>query len=172
MKVAILLEDNYQVLELWYPYYRMKEAGIEAILVGTGKRHYKSKEGYPANEDLSIEQVRADEFDGVIIPGGYAPDALRRHEKVNAFVNKIFNQRKMTAAICHGGWVLVSAGILKGRKATGSSAIKDDIENAGATYVDDQYVVDKNLITSRIPDDLPVFCSQMVKFLSKVKSSV
>lgn len=172
MKVAILVEDNYQTLELWYPYYRLREAGIEPIIVGTGKRHYKSKEGYPANEELSIEQVTPEEFDGVIVPGGYAPDTLRRHEKVNNFVAKVFEQGKMTAAICHGGWVLASAGILKGRKATGFSAIRDDIENAGATYVDDQCVIDRNLITSRTPDDLPVFCKEVIKFLTRVKAGV
>lgn len=173
MKVAILVEDNYQTLELWYPYYRLREAGIESIIVGTGKQKgYRSKEGYPAHEEFSIEQVTTNEFDGVIIPGGYAPDALRRHAKVNEFVSKIFNQGKMTAAICHGGWVLASAGVLKGRKATCFSAIKDDIENAGATYVDDQCVVDKNLITSRTPDDLPVFCREILKFLTKVKTAV
>lgn len=165
MKVAILVEDQYQVLEVWYPYFRLREEGIQTVLVGTGKKQYKSKEGYLAEEELSIEKARTDDFDGVVIPGGYAPDILRRYEKINTFVRELFKKGKLVASICHGGWVLVSAGILEGKKATSFSAIKDDMVNAGAKFLDQEVVVDGNLITSRNPYDLPVFCREIIRFL-------
>lgn len=162
-KVAVLVEDNYQVLEVWYPYLRLREEGIQTVLVGTGRHNYKSKEGYPAGEELSINQADAKDFDAVVVPGGYAPDILRRYEEVNAFVRQMNKNKKIVAAICHAGWVLVSAGILKGRKVTGFSAIKDDLINAGAEYIDKEVVVDGNLITSRNPYDLPAFCREIIK---------
>ena len=167
-KVAILVEDQYQVLEVWYPYLRLKEAGIEAFFIGTGsKDEYKSKEGYPVKVDVSIQYAQAQDYDGVIIPGGYAPDILRRFKEINKFVKDIFIQKKVVAAICHGGWVLASAGILKNKKATSFSAIKDDMINAGAKYLDKEVVVDGNLITSRNPYDLAAFCREVIKKLSK-----
>ncbi len=166
-KIAVLVEDNYQVLEVWYPYLRLREEGMETFLVGTGKKEYKSKEGYPAQEELSIKKVKADDFDAVVIPGGYAPDILRRHKEVNEFVRAINEQGKVVASICHGGWVLVSAGILKGRRATSFSAIKDDLINAGAEFLDKEVVVDGNLITSRNPYDLPAFCAEIIKRLKR-----
>jgi protease I len=164
-KVAVLVEDQYQVLEVWYPYLRLREEGFKTVLVGTGKKAYKSKEGYPAEEELSIKNALAEDFDAVVIPGGYAPDILRRHEEVNSFVRDMFNKKKTVACICHGGWVLVSAGILKGRQVTGFSAIKDDLINAGANFLDQEVVVDANLITSRNPYDLPAFCREIVQKL-------
>ena len=164
-KVAVLLEDHYQVLEVWYPYLRLREDGIKTVFVGTGKKQYVSKEGYPADQELSIKDADPDEFDGVIIPGGYAPDILRRHKEVNDFVKTMDKKKKLVAGICHAGWVLVSAGILKGRKATCFSAIKDDVVNAGADYLDQEVVVDANLITSRNPFDLPAFCREIIKYL-------
>jgi protease I len=131
--------------------------------VGTGKKNYKSKEGYPAEEELSIEKAKIEDFVGVVIPGGYAPDILRRYAQVNNFVREMFEKGKIVACICHGGWVLVSAGILKGKKVTGFSAIKDDLINAGAEFLDKEVVVDGNLITSRNPYDLPVFCTEIIK---------
>lgn len=166
-KAAILVEEQYQVLEVWYPYFRLREEGIKAVLVGTGKKEYKSKEGYPAQEEMSIQKARAGDFAAVIIPGGYAPDILRRYAEVNDFVREAFNKGKLVAAICHGGWVLVSSGVLKGKKVTGFFAIKDDLVNAGAIFKDREVVVDGNLITSRNPYDLPAFCSQIIKKLSK-----
>lgn len=167
-RVAVLIEDSYQVLEAWYPYFRLREEGIETVLVGSGaKREYKSKEGYPAREELSIKKAEANDFSGVVIPGGYAPDILRRYEEVNKFVRDMYKGKKVVAAICHGGWVLASAGILKGKKVTGFFAIKDDLVNAGAVFIDREVVVDGNLITSRNPDDLPAFCREMIKLLKK-----
>ncbi|MBN1492880.1 MAG: type 1 glutamine amidotransferase [Candidatus Omnitrophica bacterium] len=166
MKVAILVEDHYQVLEVWYPYLRLREAGIETVLVGTGsKKMYASKEGYPAPEEMTIDHARVKDFDGVIVPGGWAPDILRRFPKINAFVKEMFGANKCVAGICHAGWVLVSAGILKGKKVTCFSAIKDDVVNAGATFVDAEVVVDGNLITSRNPYDLPAFCKAIIEYL-------
>ena len=164
-KVAVLIEDHYQVLEVWYPYLRLREEGIQTVLVGTGKKNYKSKEGYPAAEELSIQKAKTEDFDAVVIPGGYAPDILRRYAEVNNFVREMFQKGRFVASICHGGWVLVSAGILKGKKVTGFSAIKDDLINAGAEFLDKEVVVDGNLITSRNPYDLPAFCSQIIKKL-------
>lgn len=166
-KVAILLEEQYEVLEAWYPYLRLVEAGFRPVFVGSGTVSvYKSKEGYPAKTETSINDIAPDEFNGVIVPGGFAPDKLRRYEKINLFVNRIFSQGKPTAAICHGGSVLVSARVLKGKKATCSPAIKDDIINAGAFYTEADVVVDGNLITSRKPDDLPAFCREFITFLN------
>lgn len=165
-KVAVLVEDYYQVLEVWYPYLRLREDGMTTVLVGTGKGEYKSKEGYPAQEELSIKKAKVDDFDVVVIPGGYAPDILRRYPEINNFVRDMYKQGKIVAAICHGGWVLASAGILKGQKVTGFSAIKDDLINAGAEFLDKEVVVDGNLITSRNPYDLPAFCAAIIKELS------
>ena len=166
-KAAILLEDNYQVLEVWYPYLYLRGEGVATVFVGTGtKKAYASKEGYPAPEELSIKLAKAGDFDCVIIPGGYAPDILRRYPEVNKFVKEMFDKGKIVAAICHAGWVLVSAGVLKGKNATCFSAIKDDIINAGANYIDKEVVVDGNLITSRHPYDLPVFCREILKKLT------
>jgi len=167
-KIAVLVEDQYQVLEVWYPYLRLREEGIETVLVGTGvKKEYRSKEGYPAVEELSIKNAKVDDFDGVVIPGGYAPDILRRHEAVNKFVKDMFTNGRVVASICHGGWVLASAGIVKGKKLTSFSAIKDDMINAGAIFLDKEVVVDSNLITSRNPYDLPAFCREVIRKLKK-----
>ena len=164
-KVAILVEDHYQVLEVWYPYLRLREEGIQTVLVGTGKKEYKSKEGYPAPQELEIKRVKVKDFSGVVIPGGYAPDILRRSDLINGFVRDMFRRKKMVAAICHGAWVLASAKILKGKRATCFYAIKDDLINAGATFLDREVVVDKNIITSRNPYDLPAFCNRIITFL-------
>lgn len=167
-KVAVLVEDQYQVLEVWYPYFRFREEGMEVVLVGSGeKREYKSKEGYPAPEELAIQKAMISDFNAVVIPGGYAPDILRRYKEVNNFVRDMFKEGKVVASICHGGWVLVSAGILQGRKATSFTAIKDDVVNAGAEFLDAEVVVDGNLITSRNPYDLPAFCREIIKQLKK-----
>jgi protease I len=164
-KIAVLVEDHYQVLEVWYPYLRLREEGFKTVFVGPAKKEYKSKEGYPALAEASIKDVKPDDFDGIIIPGGYAPDILRRFDEVNNFVRDMYKKDKLVAAICHAGWVLVSAGILKNKKATCFSGIKDDVINAGAKYVDQEVAVDGNLITSRNPYDLPAFCREIIRFL-------
>ena len=167
-RVAILVEESYQILEVWYPLLRLKEEGMDVKLVGSGtKEIYPSKEGYPAKVDCSISDVKFNDFDAVIIPGGWAPDFLRRHEKIVKFVSDMYKAKKVVASICHGGWLLVSAGILKGQKATCFFAIKDDMIAAGAEYLDQDVVVDKNLVTSRKPEDLPRFMLEIIKLLKK-----
>ncbi len=167
-KIFILVENLYQELEVWYPYYRLKEDGGVVMTVGSGSaKTYTSKFGYPISADFSAEEVKAKDCDALIIPGGYAPDILRRYPAVLKLVKEAFEQGKVVAAICHAGWVLASAGILKGRRATCFYAIKDDIIHAGARYEDSEVVVDGKLITSRKPDDLPAFCREIIKILGK-----
>ena len=164
--VAILAENNYQELELWYPLLRLREAGAEVKVIGTGSAEtYTSKHGYPVTADAAADEVKAADFDAIIVPGGYAPDLMRRYEAILTLVRDAHEQGKVVAAICHAGWVLVSAGILKGRTATCLSAIKDDVINAGATYLDQEVVRDGNLITSRVPTDLPAFCRTIIAAL-------
>ena len=165
-KVAVLAEDMYQEMELWVPYYRLKEEGADVKVVAPEKKTYKSKLGYPVTADVAASEVSAKDFDGVVIPGGYAPDLMRRHQAMLDLVKGCFDQGKPVAAICHAGWVLVSAGVLEGRTVTCFSAIKDDVVNAGAKYVDEEVVVDGNLVTSRMPDDLPAFCRELVSLLA------
>ena len=166
-RVAVLIEDMYQEHEFWYPFYRMKEAGAKVTVVGTGAKEYHSKIGLPAPGGVAAESVSAADFDAVIVPGGFAPDRMRRNAALLKLVRDCFTQGKIVAAICHAGWVLVSAGILKGKTATCFPSIKDDVVNAGAKYVDQDVVRDGNLITSRTPDDLPAFCREIIKALSK-----
>jgi protease I len=165
-RIAILVEDFYQVLEVWYPFYRLQEEGFKVLVIGSGtKSQYASKEGYPIEVDASIGEVKSKDFDAVIIPGGWAPDFLRRHEKIVKFVRDLYERKRIVASICHGGWLLVSAGILKGKKATSFFAIKDDLIAAGALFQDKDVVVDHPLITSRKPDDLPRFVQEIIKKL-------
>jgi protease I len=167
-RIAILAENMYQEMELWVPYYRFREEGADVKVIGAGgAKSYASKHGYPVNVDAQAEQVKAVEFDAVIVPGGYAPDMMRRHPAMVALVREAAQQGKVVAAICHAGWMLVSAGVLKGRTATSFPSIKDDLVAAGAQWVDQEVVVDGTLITSRKPDDLPAFCREIVSALAK-----
>jgi protease I len=166
-RIAILVDQIYQDLEVWYPYYRFKEAGAEVVAVGAkAGETYPGKYGYPIVCDKSYDQVEAGDFDGVVIPGGYAPDHIRRYPKAVKLVQDLDAQGKLVAAICHAGWVLCSAGILKGRRVTCFSAIKDDVVHAGGLYEDAEVVVDRNLVTSRKPDDLPAFCRAAIQVLA------
>jgi protease I len=164
-KIVILVENLYQVLEVWYPLLRFREEGYAVIVAGPEKQTYASKEGYPVEAQAAVRCLAPADFDAVVIPGGYAPDILRRFDEINRFVADMYSAKKIVAAICHGGWVLVSAGILKGAKVTGFSAIKDDLVNAGASYANQEVVVDKNLITSRNPYDLGAFCRAIIQGL-------
>jgi protease I len=167
-RIAILAENMYQEMELWVPYYRLKEEGAEVKVVGAGgAKTYASKHGYPVSVDVQAEQVTAVEFDAVIVPGGYAPDMMRRHEAMVRLVREAAQNGKVVAAICHAGWMLVSAGIVKGRQATSFFSIKDDLIAAGADWRDAEVVIDGNLITSRKPDDLPAFCRAIISALGK-----
>jgi protease I len=167
-RVAVLAENMYQEMELWYPLLRMREAGADAFVVGTGSADtYKSKLGYPVQVDMVADQLGGDDVDAVVIPGGYAPDMMRRYPAMVNLVREAFEQGKVVAAICHAGWMLASADVLRGKKATCFFAIKDDLVNAGAEYVDAEVVRDGNLITSRVPSDLPAFCRAIVEALSE-----
>ena len=163
----MLAEDLYEDLELWYPLLRMQEAGAEVLVIGMpGVETYQSKHGYPVKVDLSVGEVLAADLDAVIVPGGYAPDRIRRHEPILALVRDVFQQGGVVAMICHAGWVPISAGIVAGKTVTSVSAIRDDLRNAGAHWVDEEVVQDGNLISSRSPRDLPAFCRTIVAALS------
>jgi protease I len=165
--IAILAEDNYQELELWYPLLRMREAGAEVFVVGMpGVETYHSKHGYPVRVDVSADDVSADDFDAVVIPGGYAPDLMRRHQPMLDLVSGVFERGAIVAFICQAGWVPISAGIVSGKRVTSVSAIRDDLVNAGARWLDQEVVQDGNLISSRSPDDLPAFCQTIIGALA------
>jgi len=167
-RIAILAENQYQEMELWVPYYRLREEGAEVKVVGAGgATSYASKHGYPVSVDVQAEQISAVEFDAVIVPGGYAPDIMRRHEAMVRLVREAAQHGKVVAGICHAGWMLVSADVVRGKEATSFFSIKDDMVNAGARWVDREVVVDGTLITSRKPDDLPAFCREIVKAVAK-----
>ena len=167
-KIAIMVDEMYQVLEAWFPYYRFVEAGIKVNFVAAeAKKEYHSKEGYPCVSDIAAKDAGPDDYDCMIVPGGFAPDFMRRSADVIKFANDMVNAGRVIAAICHGGWLLCSTDIYNGRKATCFMAIKDDIENAGAEFIDAECVVDCNLITSRKPDDLPAFCTAILKKIKK-----
>lgn len=161
-KVLILADDLYQDLELWYPKLRLTEEGAEVTVAGPKKGEYRGKNGYPVFADISFDQVNPDRYDAIVIPGGYAPDRLRRHNRVIEIVRKMNELGRVIAFICHAGWVLISADILRGRKATSFFAIRDDMTNAGVDFIDAPVVVDGNLISSRKPEDLPEFCKAII----------
>ena len=166
-KVFILVETIYNDLEFWYPYYRLKESGAEVIVVGPmGGMVYNGKAGLPVKADAGMADVKAADCDGLIIPGGYAPDHMRRHPQMVKLVSDCVNTGKVVATICHAGWMLASADVLQDRTVTSFFAIKDDLVHAGANFVDREVVIDGNIITSRTPDDLPAFMKAVVAALS------
>ena len=169
-KIAILCGPDYEDMELHYPRYRLMEEGAEVVVAGVGPSDYKGKKGYPITVDAQVADLNANDFDAVVIPGGYAPDHMRRSEDLLRFVRAIDDQGKAVAAICHAPWVTISAGIMKGRRATCVPAIKDDVINAGADYIDQPVVVDGNLVTSRRPDDLPVFLPALIDLIAAQES--
>ncbi|GBC98378.1 Putative cysteine protease YraA [bacterium HR17] len=172
-RVAVLVEDLYENLELWYPTLRLREEGAEVVLVGPkAGETYRSKEGYPAKADRAADEVNADEFDAVIVPGGYGPDRMRRHAAMVKLVRDAFEKGKVVAAICHAGWMLVEADIVRGRTVTSFWSIRTDMVNAGAHWVDREVVRDGNIITSRVPDDLPAFLREIINALVEARSAV
>lgn len=169
-RVAVLVEKFYEDLELWYPVLRLREAGCVVTIVGPkAGESYASKHGYPAKADKSASDVKADDFDGIIIPGGYSPDHMRRHKAMTDLVTEAGRKGKVLAAICHGPWMLCSAHCLKGKRVTGFFSIRDDVENAGGLWEDAACVRDGNLVTSRTPDDLPVFMQGVFAALAEPK---
>lgn len=166
-EIAILLEDYYEDPEFWYPYYRLQEEGASVTAVAPLIREYKSKFGFPAEAKLVAKDARADQFDAVVVPGGWAPDFMRRSIDLLSFLKECYLRKIIVAGICHGPWALISIGALKGRKATCFPAIIDDLVNSGAEYVDEPVVRDGHVITSRKPDDLPFFCKEIIKALKE-----
>lgn len=167
-RIALLAEDNYQELELWYPLLRFREAGAQVTVVGQAKgKIHRSKLGYEVTADIAASEASAQDFDAVVIPGGYAPDIMRRNPAMVGLVRDAYRLDKVVAAICHAGWMLASADIVRGKRLTSYYSIKDDMVNAGAKWVDEPVVHDGNLITSRTPQDLPFFCREIISALSK-----
>lgn len=163
-KVMILVEEIFNDQEFWYPYYRLKEAGADVVVVGSkAGQTYKGKGGTKSSADAAADAVSSADFDGVVIPGGYAPDLMRRNPAMVRLVKDLFAAGKVVAAICHAGWMLASAKILQGRTVTSFFSIRDDLVHAGANYVDEEVVVDGKLITSRTPDDLPAFMKTVIE---------
>ncbi len=162
-RIALLAEDNYQVLELWYPLLRFKEAGAEVQVIGSGASDtHTSSRGYPVKVDVAAADAKGTDYDAVVVPGGFAPDRMRVNEDMLRIVREAHEANKVIGTICHGGWVLASAGVAKGKKLTCVRNIKDDMIHAGAEYVDEEVVVDGNIITSRTPLDLPAFCRAII----------
>ncbi|WP_066639379.1 type 1 glutamine amidotransferase domain-containing protein [Desulfolucanica intricata] len=166
-EIALFVEDNYNELEFWYPFYRFQEAGYKVTIIGSGRREsYTGKSGaLPVKEYFSADKVKAEQFAAVIVPGGYAPDLMRLSEPMVNLVREAYAQGKVVASICHGAWMLISAGIIKGKKATCCPHIKDDLKNAGAEYINQEVIVDGKIVTSRVPDDLPAFCKAVLSLL-------
>ena len=157
----------YEDLELWYPKIRLEEEGATTVVAGIGEKTYQGKRGYPVTVDSHVDQINSGDFDALVIPGGFAPDQLRRFDKVLQLTRQIYQSGKPVAFICHAGWVPISAKILNGKRATSVRAIKDDMENAGVLWEDAAVVVDDNLISSRTPADLPQFCRALLQALER-----
>jgi len=167
-RIAYLIEDGFEDLEFWVPYMRLKEEGAKVTVVGSGQgERYTGKHCLEAKPDTRAAQVKADDFDAIVVPGGWAPDKMRRYPAVTRLVREIYQQGKIVGAICHAGLVLISAGIVKGHKSTGSLGIKDDLINAGAEWVDEPAFRDGNLVWGRVVEDIPDFCRELVKALSE-----
>jgi protease I len=165
IKVLTIVDDIYEDLELWYPKYRLEAEGAKVTVAALEKKIYTGKHGYPALADALFEEVSADEFDAFLIPGGFMPDKLRRIPKVLELTKDFDRQNKCIAMICHAGWIPISAKILNGRTVTSTPGIRDDIENAGAEWIDRPVVIDRNIISARRPPDLPEFGEAIVKYL-------
>lgn len=161
----ILVGPEYEDLEIWYPKLRVEEAGYATVLAGIGEPSYKGKHGYPCPVDVHIKDVDHSRMAGVLAPGGWAPDKIRRDKDVLRVVREMNSLGKVMATICHGPWIYISAGIVKGKRMTSTVGIRDDLVNAGANWVDEAVVVDGNMISSRVPKDLPQFGQQLVRLL-------
>lgn len=167
-RVLMFVDDVYEDLELWYPKLRLIEAGAEVVVAGPAAgRRYSGKHGYPCVADAAIGDMRAGDFQAVVVPGGFMPDKLRRDAKVLELVREFASSSKLVAAVCHGGWIPISAGVYRGVRVTGSAGIKDDLINAGAQWEDASVVVDRHFISSRKPDDLPDFCRAIIEWLAE-----
>lgn len=167
-RVLTVVDHDYNDLELWYPIYRLREEGVTVDIAGPeANTVYNGQAGIPVKTDYAYSEVKAEDYVGILVPGGWAPDKIRRYPEVLSFIQELDKAEKPIGQICHAGWVLVSADVLKGRKVTSTAAIKDDMKNAGATWVDEEVVVDGHIISSRSPDDLPAYMKAYVKKLAE-----
>ena len=167
-RILTFVGDIYEDLELWYPKLRLIEAGAEVVVAGEKAGvTYAGKHSYPCTSDVAYAGLKAADFAGLVVPGGFMPDKLRRDPALLDIVRQFHEQKKLIAAICHGGWIPISAGVYKGVRVTGSPGIKDDLTNAGAIWEDAAVVIDRHFVSSRKPDDLPEFCRGMLKVLSQ-----
>ncbi len=165
--IAILVGPEYEDLEVWYPKLRLEEAGYDTPLVGMGETRYSGKWGYPAVMDRQVRDIDPATLRGVLAPGGWAPDKLRRDPAVLSLVRAVHEAGGLVATICHGPWILISAGILRGRTLTSTVGIRDDVVNAGGIWVDQPSVIDGNLVSARVPKDLPAFARDMLTVLGR-----
>jgi protease I len=166
-RILIFVGEIYEDLELWYPKLRMIEAGAQVVVAGPeAGKNYNGKNGYPCVADAAISEVSAGDFDGLIVPGGFMPDRLRRDPQVLKLVQDFDTAGKLIAAVCHGGWIPISAGVYRGVRVTGSPGIKDDLVNAGAIWEDRSVVIDRHFVCSRKPDDLPDFCRGILQVMT------
>jgi len=163
--ILVLVGPEYEDLEVWYPKLRLEEAGFDVKLAGVGEASYRGKHGYPCPVDGHVKEFPASSLAGIVAPGGWAPDKLRRDPHVLARVREMNDAKKMVATICHGPWILISAGIVRGRRMTSTVGIRDDVINAGAEWVDQPAVIDGNIVSARVPKDLPQFAQAMLKVL-------
>lgn len=169
-RILIISDNDYEDLELWYPKLRLIEAGAHVtVAASAANKVFQGKHGYPCRSDAAIADMEADDFHGLVLPGGFAPDRLRRDPKLLALVRQFHEEAKLIAAICHGGWIAISAGVYRGVRVTGSPGIKDDLVNAGAIWEDAAVVVDRHFVSSRKPDDLPQFCRAILESLARSK---
>lgn len=167
-RILMFVDDVYEDLELWYPKLRLIEAGAHVVVAGPKANHvYAGKHGYPCRSAAALADMDANDFHGLVIPGGFMPDKLRREAKVLNLVRDFAQAGKLVAAICHGGWIAISAGVYRGVRVTGSPGIKDDLTNAGAIWEDAAVVVDRHFVSSRRPDDLPDFCRGILEALTR-----
>ncbi|QEG38290.1 type 1 glutamine amidotransferase domain-containing protein [Roseimaritima ulvae] len=167
-RFLMFVGEIYEDLEVWYPKLRLEEAGGSVVMAGPeAEQTYAGKHGYPCRSEAALADMREADFDGLIVPGGFMPDKLRRDAQVLQLVRDFAAAGKCIAAVCHGGWIPISAGVYRGVRVTGSPGIKDDLVNAGAIYEDAEVVVDRHFICSRRPDDLPAFCRQIIKMVAQ-----
>ncbi|MBU9714827.1 type 1 glutamine amidotransferase domain-containing protein [Evansella tamaricis] len=165
-KIVTVVDEEFEDLELLYPHYRLQEEGVISHIAGKeGDKIYVGKYGVPVKTEYSFEQINVEEYDGILIPGGWAPDKLRRYDEVLSMVQYMDEQKRLIGQICHAGWVLISAGILQGKKVTSTPGIKDDMENAGAIWHNEEVIIDGHLVSSRRPPDLPAYGKSLASVL-------
>lgn len=161
-RVGVLVDEGFEDLEFWVTVMRLREEGAQVTVIGAKMERFRGKHCLEAKPDVTVDQITAEALDALVVPGGWAPDKLRRSPRILDLVRTVYEQNKIVGAICHGGWVLASARIVQGHRATGSLGIKDDLVNAGATWVDEPAFRDGNLVWGRVVEDIPAFCRELV----------